>query len=80
MVETPDGGARPPRTCEELVEVIERGRFDHVVVLGAELVGWVATQPDARPVPGIFVNSDAPREEWTDQLFELDPDRTDRRC
>jgi hypothetical protein len=80
VVETPDGGARRPRTCEELVGLIEDARLDHVVVLGAELVGWVATQPDAQPVPGIFEGSTAPREQWTDQLFEMDPDRSDRRC
>ena len=80
VVETDDGGARPPRTCEELVDVIVEARLDHVVALGEGFVEWLAPQPDARPVPGIFEGSAAPREEWTDQLFELDPDRTGRRC
>jgi hypothetical protein len=80
VVETDDGGARPPRSCDELVGLIEGARLDHVVALGEGFVDWVATQPDARPVPGIFESSEAPRDEWTDQLFELDADRTDRRC
>jgi hypothetical protein len=81
VVETADGGARPPGSCDELARVIERGRYDYVVIIGAETIEWVQQQPDAMPVPGTLGSTPggfvAPQPV---QVFALERDRRDRAC
>ena len=78
VVQTPDGGARPPETCDELLALIEAGRYDYLVAVGNDYVPWVAGQPDAEVIPDIFDPADSFGLE--EEVFRLDRGFGDRSC